>query len=353
MALKAGNEYKLSFIIDTVAVFGSASKGYPFPDMGYLYRNAGYTITDVTDSNTVLFQEDSANFAEENMLWDAGGLFYYMNPDIDTNPFDGIILSLSDVPTYAAEFDTTMSGWIVGDAPIELSVTLASYGFFPWQDDIVFTAGDITYTTQADDITFIRKVAGILPFDRTLLLPGTLDLYVENKQFQDSLGQPYLLDVVAYDANANGQFDLLEDDVVVGYSAMFEGVMTWKQTVFAFNFRTATSAAELPEPGDVYRVDGKRPFTGDDEFIITVTEPTEELRQAADDLDQIKVVPNPYIVTNTMEPAVRNVFLNQRRRLMFTHIPAQCEIKIFTISGYLVDEIDVNNEPSNGIDHFF
>ena len=37
---------------------------------------------------------------------------------------------------------------------------------------------------------------------------------------------------------------------------------------------------------------------------------------------------------------------------MFTHIPAQCTIKIFTISGYLVDEIEVTNEPSNGIVHW-
>jgi hypothetical protein len=37
---------------------------------------------------------------------------------------------------------------------------------------------------------------------------------------------------------------------------------------------------------------------------------------------------------------------------MFTHIPAQCTIKIFTISGYLVDEIEVYNEPSDGIVHW-
>ncbi|NOX89622.1 MAG: hypothetical protein GXO77_11395 [Calditrichaeota bacterium] len=28
---------------------------------------------------------------------------------------------------------------------------------------------------------------------------------------------------------------------------------------------------------------------------------------------------------------------------MFTHIPAQCTIKIFTVSGVLVDVIEVNN----------
>ena len=30
---------------------------------------------------------------------------------------------------------------------------------------------------------------------------------------------------------------------------------------------------------------------------------------------------------------------------MFTHIPADCRIKIFTVSGVLVDEIIVNNKP--------
>ena len=53
-----------------------------------------------------------------------------------------------------------------------------------------------------------------------------------------------------------------------------------------------------------------------------------------------------------MEPAVSNIFLNQRRRLMFTNIPAECTIKIFTSSGYLVDKIDVNNIPSQGIIHW-
>ncbi len=37
---------------------------------------------------------------------------------------------------------------------------------------------------------------------------------------------------------------------------------------------------------------------------------------------------------------------------MFTHIPADCRIKIFTVSGVLVDEIIVNNKPENGIIHW-
>ena len=73
---------------------------------------------------------------------------------------------------------------------------------------------------------------------------------------------------------------------------------------------------------------------------------------AKSDLDSIRVVPNPYVMTNMMESAVANPFLNQRRKIMFTHVPADCIIKIFTVSGVLVDEIIVNNTPDNGIIHW-
>ena len=57
-------------------------------------------------------------------------------------------------------------------------------------------------------------------------------------------------------------------------------------------------------------------------------------------------------MTNMMEEAVTNPFLNQRRRILFTHIPAECKITIFTVSGVLVDEIDVDNSPEDGTVHW-
>ena len=57
-------------------------------------------------------------------------------------------------------------------------------------------------------------------------------------------------------------------------------------------------------------------------------------------------------MTNMMESAVSNPFLNQRRKIMFTHIPANCVIKIFTVSGILVDEINVNNPSERGTIHW-
>ncbi len=79
--------------------------------------------------------------------------------------------------------------------------------------------------------------------------------------------------------------------------------------------------------------------------------PEGSLDQAAieSEMENIKVVPNPYIATNDLEPVVSNWFLNQRRRIMFTHVPAQCTITIFTVSGVFVDDIEVMNDQDSGI----
>ena len=70
------------------------------------------------------------------------------------------------------------------------------------------------------------------------------------------------------------------------------------------------------------------------------------------DMDKIMVVPNPYVATNMMETALSNSNLNQRRRILFTHIPATCTIKIYTSSGVFVDQVDVDNPSSMGITHW-
>jgi hypothetical protein len=49
---------------------------------------------------------------------------------------------------------------------------------------------------------------------------------------------------------------------------------------------------------------------------------------------------------------VINPYINQPRKLMFTHLLASCDIKIFTVSGYLVDEIEVRNNADDGFVHW-
>ena len=131
--------------------------------------------------------------------------------------------------------------------------------------------------------------------------------------------------------------------------------------VFGISFRDAWPD-KMPKAGDTYQVDFKRPFVATDSLLFSVNpEVTVDRAKLEEEMDKIMVVPNPYVMTNVMETAVANYQLNQRRQIMFTHLPAQCTIKIFSVSGVFIDEIDVNNSaesrqtewdlnsPANGI----
>ena len=163
-------------------------------------------------------------------------------------------------------------------------------------------------------------------------------------------GEYPLMDIVIHDVNNN-------DTLEVGIDRFFVGATVnsrWRATAFIMDFQL-DSGASYPDNSDgyTYRVDFERPFFITDTIRFSVVAETAlNPSIVKSDLDSIRVVPNPYVMTNMMESAVSNPFLNQRRRLMFTHIPADCIIKIFTVSGVLVDEIIVNNEPNNGIIHW-
>jgi hypothetical protein len=63
--------------------------------------------------------------------------------------------------------------------------------------------------------------------------------------------------------------------------------------------------------------------------------------QAQSDLTKIHTVPDPYYVTSNMETTT------QRKILKFVNLPAQCVIRIYSLSGVLVNLIE-HNDPTGG-----
>ena len=57
-------------------------------------------------------------------------------------------------------------------------------------------------------------------------------------------------------------------------------------------------------------------------------------------MSKVKVVPNPYIVRSGFK---ETEFL---RKVRFTNLPGKCKIKIFTLTGELVTELDHESETS-------
>lgn len=104
----------------------------------------------------------------------------------------------------------------------------------------------------------------------------------------------------------------------------------------------------VPEAGDTALVVINKPFMSTDVFEFTTFASHIDNEQAAKDLDKIKVVPNPYFAAATWEQ--KNPFVSGRgpRSIHFNHLPAECTIRIYTVSGELVKKIDHKTTLNDG-----
>ncbi len=103
--------------------------------------------------------------------------------------------------------------------------------------------------------------------------------------------------------------------------------------------------------GDVIILNQNSEFTSDDIFEFTIDDshvPSEDPELAKSRLDEIRVVPNPYIGTHLAEPRPAGADQTRIRQLHFTNLPSQCTIRIFSVSGRLVQTINVNNPIDSG-----
>lgn len=104
----------------------------------------------------------------------------------------------------------------------------------------------------------------------------------------------------------------------------------------------------LPQPGDTARISLKKPFLSSDIFRLVAKKGYVDNDQAKADIKNIKVVPNPYLANALWEP--KNPYTSGRgpRSIHFTHLPSKCTIKIFTVNGELVKEIEHNATLDDG-----
>gem|GEM_PF-6704314 len=88
-----------------------------------------------------------------------------------------------------------------------------------------------------------------------------------------------------------------------------------------------------PETGDVLEIRTMKPgWVGDSYRIVTRAMKARPVSET--DLSGIRVVPNPYMVTAEWETGPED------HRVLFTHLPSVCTIKIYTVTGELVRKLD-------------
>jgi hypothetical protein len=101
--------------------------------------------------------------------------------------------------------------------------------------------------------------------------------------------------------------------------------------------RYLTTPSRIPSFGDQYLLRTYKPFKAGDTFHFTVEQASQASKIAEQDLQRIRVVPNPYMVTADWELSPT------QKRIAFTNLPPTCTIDIFTVTGELVKRLDRSN----------
>ena len=116
-------------------------------------------------------------------------------------------------------------------------------------------------------------------------------------------------------------------------------VRTWR-----VNIRYRYANAPLEQTGS-FDFATLKPFSSEDSFFFTVEGARINNSLAKSELDKIKVVPNPYIVTHSGEERLLSFQTSGRgeREVRFTYIPPGSKISIFTVRGELVKTLYSDN----------
>ncbi len=347
-SLKENHVYTFKFYADTLQDLRDDTTAI-------YYLPAGYTIYDVTDSNRIVASERPGKSILDNLVYDQVDFdevnprkewFMKIGSPLYTDAADGIVLEVESnyISALHGGYDALNSGWARGSASLTIIPTDDALKYYPWDYELIFTSDPEAFVGKASASRAVRDTAGSV--DEALqLAQQPWSFFMINKTFATRDGEYDTLDVIGVDENQNGVFDWTQDRLLFGSSNKER--KRWSKTIFDIRFDAQ------PQSEDVYYVTYLRPHFVTDSLTFRVL-PEADINASAIDsaMQHITVVPNPYVATNDMEPAVANYFLNQRRRIMFTHLPAQCNITIFTVSGVFVDEIEVNNASDNGVAHW-
>ncbi len=352
----AGNEYKVKYQSTEVGSYNFGDRRSPY-DMKL--ATSGVEVLDITNGDEILLfieNSDSTNNKRDiikEIHYDNSPSKYYLYPqeaEILTSIFDGVQFGFTlNVPKPILAVDK--SGWIVGDSPMQVIPSTRASTFFPWEYEIVFTGNDNETTTQ---INYTRYLKGVEEEDisKKVVIDQSFNFYVVNKSFTDENGEHPKCDIMLQDENGDGVFTRDTDLLLVGHPVSDDEKIRWGGTIFGLNFENIDDS-QMPKANDVYKVAFNSPLTEKDSVVFTVNSAIEAVDQKIiQNMDDIKVVPNPYISANSMEPALQISGMNQQRRLMFTNLPAECSIKIFTMSGVFVDEVIVENSADRGSIHW-
>ncbi|GJQ63163.1 MAG: hypothetical protein SCALA702_22160 [Melioribacteraceae bacterium] len=243
-----------------------------------------------------------------------------------TQPFDGLAISvINDTATGVVD---SLTGWLIGTSNLTMNVykndlfnparTVAWPGNYEIKffDDVV----DTSFGTQGLPVNFTIT---------NTLTGKQCDFYID-----DEFGNGFTID----------------DDIII-----MEYIDDTDPSTYRFTWKIEYDAPGIPnvqpmEPvaGDIFRIVARKQFFEGDKFSFSTQAAGVDNVEAETDLEKISVVPNPYVASASWEARNLNQTGRGERRIDFVNLPAECTIRVYTISGALVKTIYKEYSPTDG-----
>jgi hypothetical protein len=208
-----------------------------------------------------------------------------------------------------------------------------------------------------------KKIDYPADFEIRLMDPGQGDLSFPATSFSQPIQSNIIINnlteesdhfqFIFRDANGDQKFNdsdaifLVFGDSLGKRATNFSNLhVSWSVTLIK-DTTIAETEQRPPQVGDIFKVVNKKPFRQGEYYEFTTKAQSFDQSLAQADLDNIAVVPNPYVGAASWEPLSGEVGRGERR-IFFIHLPNECTIRIYTVSGKLVDTIEHLSTISDG-----
>jgi hypothetical protein len=284
--------------------------------------NPWYRLVDITSNDTIV------------------SLTRLQTTQVQTPVSRGFVANINNDPLVAVNSGKT--GWKTGSSNYVAQVGFDSRFAPAYQPRRVNYPADfeIRFTAPAEGDTSFPKDGFSIGQPSNIVIKNVTE-NVDHVQF------------IFRDENGNLLFDAGDAIFIVyGDSAgqpatqFFLARKSWSLT-FLQDTLIPAAQQRVPKPGDVFRIVIQKPFRTGEYFEFTTHAPAFNQSLAKSDLDKIAVVPNPYVGAASWEPATTTVGRGPRL-IYFIHLPRQCSIRIYTLSGHLVQELEHNSSIDDG-----
>lgn len=269
--------------------------------------------------------------------------------DEQTPVLKGFAIDIENDPSVVIDYDRT--GWKTGNSNYVVQVGFDERFVNAYKLKRVNYPADfeITFTTVALGDTSFPSTGFSQPQPSNITIRNVTE-GTDNIQFifrditEDSIFN--VINPDPDDIDGDAIFIVYGDSAGKSATSFSDLRVSWSVT-FKRDSTIADSLQQPPEIGDVFFVATKKPFRTGEYYEFTIRAPAFDKSKAKSDLDDIAVIPNPYVGAASWEPQTSSVGRGERR-IYFIHLPQKCTIRIYTISGHLVKILEHDSTISDG-----